>query len=662
MVNDLAPSADIPATEAESRSSKPQEYGLVSSPSIDQTGHSTPLTTFSPDEHTSERHLENKRHEMASNGRNPASAPISRAGTQTPKADHRPGVSTMTKRTQPQKPGPIQTTKELYQAFNIQPPRNDPIESGKQSNALKMNEPRQGSATTTPGPKETPASSTRQSPNRHSAEPDLNYTVLVQDRRPIEIDDQSSSSSDDDAAHLATGAGRKAEERIEDAESTLVDEPDHLTKMTSLPDDHPIEWLAEARETYQHSLPPFVTKRKLGVRRIVELPLAEGQRHAGKAEVVYRSWDALHTFASIDIGGQRFIVKVFRGGATPHRPWLGPEAGFSETALAFSKQFPRGPKALATTQGKRISLPKGWALREEDERDDDYSPANRRKSAPVRRRPRRSYDLNYEEEDPDEDPFREDSYQIAGQVHSERSSIEGDYAAPKPAGDQFLDTNLSTTQPPSKLVNAVEKSLRLPKEQDAISRAKQIKRRSIGGQEATTDSGGNKRQKHKADFSSGSDNPVHHKRAKDTKTVPHRTVSPNAVKLKNVSVDSKFEPFTLDAQTLSPYKQSHTTLRIALVPYPRQSAIQRLRSSMTMATFFSTVTGVSGYKGDKDRIFGITATFDCKPEDDADRSMVIREEWPDSFDIFLETVDGAESWTEEGGKCSVAVSLLLTEG
>ncbi|KAL9066558.1 MAG: hypothetical protein Q9161_007459 [Pseudevernia consocians] len=662
MVNNPTLSGDFAAPEAESHSSKPRKFG--SSSTMNETGSSTPYTTISPDEHPAERYVEGKTHEVGPNGHNATSGPSSRAGTQTPKAGHQTGFPTMTKRTQPQKPDSIQTVRNLYQAFDMTPPGNDPVVSERQSNAFKMGEPRQGSVKRTPGPRDTPASFTKDSSNEHSAQPRESHTKAAQDHQPTEIDQQSSSSSDDDdvAAQPPASAGRKVEEAIEQAGSPFMDEPNHGTTTTSLPDDHPIEWLVEARNVYQGSLPPFVTKQKAGVRRTVELPLLEGQRYAQKVEVVYRSWDAVHTFASIDVDDQRFIVKVFRGGATPYRPWLGPQTGFSEKALAFSKQVPRGPKSVATTQGKRVSLPKGWALKEDDERDDDYSPANRRKSAPVRRRPRLNYDLDEEEEEFEEGTYREDSYQIAEQLHSERSSIEGDHAQHDLTGDQPLGSNTSTTQPPSKLINAVKKSLRLPKEQDVFPRPKQIKRRSIGGQGATTDSGGNKRQKHKAVFSSDSEHSVPHKRAKATNVVVRQTVSTDPAILANASRISNDEPPILDAHTLSPYKQAQTTLRIALVPYPQQSAKHRLRSCMTMATFFSTVIGISGYKGDKDRIFGITATFDCKPDDDADKSMVVREEWQDSFDVFLETVDGAESWTEEGGKCGVAVSLLLTEG
>ena len=602
---------------------------------------------------------------MGSNGRNTTSVGSSRAGTQTPKAVPQTAMPTMT--------GRAPEANKMYQQFHIPPPANDRTVSENRSNSI-IHEPRQGSfkerIEKILGPRDSPVSVTKILPNNHSLEPHQSRTEPVQDHQPIEIeieiDEQSSSSSASDAAQPPTSAGRNAEEAveeaiedaIEDAESPVVDERDHDTVKTDLPDDHPIEWLAEAKKIYHASLPPFVTKQKLGVRRMVELPLIEGQQYAGKIEVVYRLWDSSHTFASIDKDGQRFIVKVFRGGATPYRPWLGPQTGFSETALAFSKQGPRGLKALGIPQGKRPSLPKGWALKEDDERDDDYSPANRRKSFPMRRRQRLNYDLNEEEEDADEDPFQEGAGQVGERVHSARSSIEGDYAGSDP-GNQPLDSNKSTAQPPSQLINAVKKSLRLPKEQDVLQQSKPIKRRSIGSRAVTNESEENKRQKHKAVFSSDSEHSVPHKRVKTIKAVSHRLLPADSAHL--VSRVPNHEPRPLDTQTLSPYKQSHTTLRIALIPYPLQSAVQRLRSCMTMATFFTTVIGVSGYKGNKEKIFGISATFDCKPDDDADKSMVIREEWVDSFDLFLETVDGAESWKGDGGKCGVSVKLLVAE-
>lgn len=656
-VNNVTPIRDHPDLEMESRLSKLRDFKMASSPAMIETGLSTPSMTISPREHTSERHVQGKKHEMGSSGGNTTSIASSRAGTQTPRAENQSVASSMTKRTQPQETSSMQTAKQLYQAFNIPPPGNVSIVGESKPNSTNLREPRQGSVKSTPGPRDTPASFTKDSPDEQSVEPQVTHTKPVQDPQPIEINDQSSSSSEDDAAHLPTVAGRKAEEPIEEPESSLVDEPDHITTASSLSDEHPIEWLAEAREIYQASLPPFVTKQKPGVRRMVEKPLAEGQRYAEKIEVVYRSWDAIHTFASIDSRGKRFIVKVFRGGATPYRPWLGPQVGFSENALAFSKQVPRGPKSWVAAYGPRVSLPKGWALKEDDERDDDYSPANRRKSATIRRRQRLNYNLN-DEEELDEDPFEEDPYQVAEQPRSERSSNEGDYAEHDPSGDPHTDSKASTTQPPSKLINAVKKSLRLPKEQDVFPQPKQIKRRSIGGQAVATDSGGNKRQKHKTVFSSDSEHSVRHKRAKAT---PHGTSSTYSANMAHVSQASNYELPAFDAHSLSPYKQAHTTLRIALVPYPLKFAIHRLRSCMTMDTFFSTVVGISGYKGDKDRIFGITATFDCKSDDDPDKSMVVREGWQDSFDVFLETVDGAESWTEEGGKCGVAVNLLLTD-
>ena len=656
---------DLSTSRPESHSSKPRESESVGTTSpINQIDSSTPATTLSPGESTLERRVENKNHDLTSNARNPTSTQDSRAGSQTPKVDHQPATAVMTKSIRPPEPGQNQSAKEIYQAFNIPPPENDPTMSDKQAKAAKMGKPGLVVLKRTSAPKSTPTSSARDSPNLHIAKSHEDHLKPVQDPQPIEIVEQSSSSSDGDAADVPADASPTAEGAHEEAEDPIVEDVGDATT-NSLPDDHPIEWLAEARTIYQHSLPPFVVKQKSGVRRMVELPLAEGHQNPEMVEVVYRPWDAEHTFCCIDKGDQRFIVKVFRGGATPYRPWLGPQTGFSETALAFAKQGPRGSRSWAAIQDNRRSLPKGWALEEDDANDDDYNPGSRPKYAQGQGRRKSQYDLNGEEEDFNENQYQPDAHELHEPLQSERSSVERDFAAPDPTVDRRAQSNISDTRPPSKLINAVKKSLRLPKGQVAYAkpsfRPKEIKRRSIGGQGATTDSKAHKRKTHKAIFSSDSENPIPHKKAKGTKVI-HRSLSTNSGNLKNVSQALDYDPPHLEVQTLSPYKQAHTTLRIALVPYPQQSAVQRLRSCMTIAAFFSTVVGVSGYKGDRDRIFGITATFDCKPADDPDRNMVIRAEWQDSFDIFLETVDAAESWTEEGGKCNVSVGLLLAEG
>ena len=625
----------------------------------------TPNTIISLGESTSERRVESKKKDEASLSRNPTSTPNSRAGTQTPKAGRQPAVTVMTKSVQSPEPVQTKSAKEIYQAFNITPPENDVILTEKQSKADKLDKPRLVvQLKKTLGPRDTPTSLTNDS--EFIGQSHAGHVKPVQDHQPIEIDEQSSSSSDDDddAADLPPDTRSTVEKSHEEAENPNADDAGDVASASSLPDDHPVEWLSEAKSIYQYALPPFVTKQKPGVRRMVELPLAEGQQDPEAVEVVYRSWDADHTFASIDKDGQRFILKVFRGGATPYRPWLGPQTGFSETAMAFAKQGPRGSRSWTAAQNRRLTLPKGWALEEDDENDEEYDPSHRRKSSQLQGRPKPRHELSGEEEELDEDQDRDEADQLPASRQTERLSLDGDYAAPDPTADRRAHSERSDTRPPSKLINALKKSLRLPKAQDAFTRPmgrpKQIKRRSISGQGASTDSKAPKRKTHQAVFSSDSENPIPQKKPKSTNPLP-RSLSTNSANPKSLVQSSQYNDPALETQTLPPYKQAHTTLRIALFPYPQQSAVQRIRSCMTISTFFSTVIGVSGYKGDRDRIFGITATFDCKPDDDPERSMVIREEWQDSFDIFLETVDGAESWTEDGGKCGISVGLLLAE-
>ena len=56
---------------------------------------------------------------------------------------------------------------------------------------------------------------------------------------------------------------------------------------------------------------------------------------------------------------------------------------------------------------------------------------------------------------------------------------------------------------------------------------------------------------------------------------------------------------------------------------------------------------------------GIRATFDWKQERDVDRAILLKREFPDTFEVFLEIVDGAPCWGTAGGRCGVGVEVVL---
>lgn len=79
---------------------------------------------------------------------------------------------------------------------------------------------------------------------------------------------------------------------------------------------------------------------------------------------------------------------------------------------------------------------------------------------------------------------------------------------------------------------------------------------------------------------------------------------------------------------------------------------------MTIATFFDSVITASGHPETHEPIQAIIATFDWKEQSDINKTFIIRRDFDDSFDIFLETVAGAPCWEQDGGRCSVAVELV----
>ena len=110
--------------------------------------------------------------------------------------------------------------------------------------------------------------------------------------------------------------------------------------------------------------------------------------------------------------------------------------------------------------------------------------------------------------------------------------------------------------------------------------------------------------------------------------------------------------------TLSLYKQTHTILRVT-----RDSNIigfvpLRLMTCMSMATLFCGVVAASGHKERDEPIKCLMAMFDWKDENDVYKTIYIDKGTPGSFEIFLEIIDEAPCWKDEGGKCGIAVEIV----
>lgn len=605
---------------ASANSFVPDEFHFVNRP-----------TTISLEDGTVERRLDNKRHDTGLWDRRAASAMNSETnhGSQ-----ERPRKTPLSDREQEQmkRPSSIQTPSGVPQATDMRPPDKKQKLDGQETKDSKTYAPKRNTVDRTSSPRDTPAGYPLKSPHGRLAEPQNTVTKPAQgytvDEIPMAASSASSASSDDDSIDAQTGAStrRKATEATE---MSSTNEPDPTAFRPSFSDDKDIQWLPDARQTFQGShLPPFVTNNKPGVRRRIELPLAPGQTTATKVEVEFVSWDAVRTFATLEINGQRFIVKAFRGGATPYKSWLGHEKGFASEPVAFASQKPRSRELTGFRQPSRKPPnfpPEGQPLSDDDD-DDEYSPASRRKSAPVRRLSRPNYNLNKEDEDVDD----EQPDQTEEALESPKSSVEGDL------GDKALPDS------DQKLINAATKGLRLPK---PTPRPKQILRKTVSGTTAKLSSSSIPKRQH-SDLDGAAANNDPPKRTKSTTATATTPLSPNA------------DP---TSRVLPLYKQANTTLRISLA-FTTGSVPIRLRSCPSLPSFFTTVIDASGYTGPPKQVFGVRATFDAKSDSDLDKAIVVRKEWPDSFDVFLETVEKSECWGEgEGGRCGVGVSLVLIE-
>lgn len=80
---------------------------------------------------------------------------------------------------------------------------------------------------------------------------------------------------------------------------------------------------------------------------------------------------------------------------------------------------------------------------------------------------------------------------------------------------------------------------------------------------------------------------------------------------------------------------------------------------MTLETFFATIINATGYVEQASTLSTIMVTFDFKQDSDSKKSIFVKRNVVDSFEVFLEMIDEAPCWDEERGRCEVAVDVVL---
>lgn len=135
--------------------------------------------------------------------------------------------------------------------------------------------------------------------------------------------------------------------------------------LTELPQEHEIHLLDAAREYYTSDPPVFLSERPKSAGSVNQASLAS-EGHVGapgvRVSVTTRAWSNRGgAYQTIDLNGERVIVKLFRGGPRGgfYRRWMGVIAGFEKQPIAFA--FNEAREAREARQRKkregRASLP-----------------------------------------------------------------------------------------------------------------------------------------------------------------------------------------------------------------------------------------------------------------------------------------------------------------
>lgn len=396
---------------------------------------------------------------------------------------------------------------------------------------------------------------------------------------------------------------------------------DHPRNITPLPKDIPVEYLGEAKALYANSRPPFVIHKTKESHRRVHLATQDGHFSATstEAEVVYRAWDSVDDYATMDLDGKRFIVVGnaggFPGGYRYHL-WLGSKAGRVDKVVAYRSQLQRADASKTAS-----------ALTEQSsEVDKDPS----------------SSSSSDDEEDQDPQAGATDNQQY---FYNDFKKAFDPTVVPPVTPSKF-----STRQP----ILSSDPSARNERPSRRLKPTKRARSPSppahFGSKKSKAPAQVAKRTRHASDDSSDISSPLY--------GTPAPTPSTNDRPAPTPETQTPQTQVPTSLPTLTLYKQTHTTLRatrdsnvIGFVPL-------RLLTCMTMSTLFSSVIAASGHREDEEPIQCLMAIFDWKDDTDVYKTMYIDKGTEGSYEIFLEIIDEAPCWKNEGGKCGIAVEVV----
>ncbi len=113
--------------------------------------------------------------------------------------------------------------------------------------------------------------------------------------------------------------------------------------------------------------------------------------------------------------------------------------------------------------------------------------------------------------------------------------------------------------------------------------------------------------------------------------------------------------------TMDTRKQNNTILWVS-IPCSNDAVPLKLRSCMTMSSLFDSVLKICGLTKQQDMVLGLR--IDLKRGVNyigTYKSFILKREFSESFEAFLEILDAAPCWKVEGGHCAVAVDVVMAQ-
>ncbi|KAF6224513.1 hypothetical protein HO133_011090 [Letharia lupina] len=447
-----------------------------------------------------------------------------------------------------------------------------------------------------------------------------------------------------------------------------------------LPNDHFIEWLAEAKQLYHHELPPLAEKNQGSTRAGLRKPWLGPAEGFSKRTIAYGMWQkdpGDSEGSNIDSKSQHANPMQMLSNPT----FVGSPANLDGRAQQQPEWQPSKlhlTNPLDPSSARPATLNLGYITPQQNAH---YFLLNN----PRRLMQAKGLDVQLSP------PTAHHDSQHSVQAPTERAPFSGpihDVSSPKgreedsPNGPcEFVPVSPYqhlTSKPNEDSANGIQRQYYAPAERtDEGATSEQ----PHGNSADTPISHGPQNQGHESTDPSSLARPTKRRRQISTPNPLNPTSPQLPTAMRSPSTHSSPRP-TPSASSLNPsrfptptslnpeeptdspfqlpsHKQSRTTLFIA-IPLSTDTVPLKLRSCMTLSSFLTAVLAICAQPGQHNHIIsGIRVTFDWKQDKDVDRAILLKQDLPDTFEVLLEIVDGAPCWGEEGGRCGVAVEVVL---